>query len=207
MTEELIQEEILLESIQSKIEKIKYKIVKTKSKAKKSYKKGKISEEEYKKIDNICDRVMSEVIVYEGRSFKGFTKSQVKMRLRKTLTEIDGILGDKLIIQILKNAGCFSFFSGAIALLFFSIVTISNPLITGLGLGASAVGGVAITKLIKKIINAFRVWGVEFKNFGSNISNTFKDVGNSLTDTKHHGVNSSNLEKTNLKEEVNYFPY
>ena len=207
MTEELLQEEILLESIQSKIEKIKYKIVKTKSKAKKAYKKGKISEEEYEKINNICDRVMSEVIIYEGKKIKGFTKSQVKMRLRKTLTEIDGILGDKLIIQILKNAGCFSFFTGALSYLFFSVVTLSNPIITGLGIGASAVGGAAITNLIKKIINKFRIFGIEFNNFGSNISNTFKDVGNSLTDIKHHGVNSSNLEKTNLKEEVNYFPY
>lgn len=209
--EEVITEEVLLESINSKIEKIKSKIIKLKSKTKKAYKQGKISTEDFEKVKNICDRVEQEMITYEGRKFKGYTKSQVKMRVNKTLTEINKLLGDKLIIQILKNAGCFAFFTAVLYTLFIvslsSVGVATSTASIAAGAGVASIGGAAFTKLTKKILNKFRELGVRFDNFESNIINTFSNAKNSLTDVKNHGTNSDNIANTSLKEEVNYFNY
>lgn len=211
ITEEVITEEVLLESIDSKIEKIKSKIIKLKSKTKKAYKQGKISAEDFEKVKNICDRVEQEMFNYEGRKFKGYTKSQVKMRVNKTLTEINKLLGDKLIIQILKNVGCFAFFTAVLSTLFIvslsSVGVATSTASVAAGAGVASIGGIAFTKLTKKILNKFRELGVRFDNFESNIVNTFGNAKNSLTDVKNHGINSDNIADTSLREEVSYFPY
>jgi hypothetical protein len=202
--EEIITEEILLESLDSKIQTIKQKVIKLKSKAKKKYKQGKITKEELKKIYNICDRVELEMFHYEGRKFKGYTKSQVKMRLNKTLAEINKLLNDKFLIQALKHASCFAFFTAALSALFIAVLSAAGIAMSGISVGisvaAASIGGADFTSLTKKIITKFRELGVRFNNFESNIINNFSSAKNYMVGTKS-GVNSDGVSNTLLKEE------
>ena len=115
MEEELITEEYLEEGIQGKIKKINNRLTKLRVKSKKAYKKNEINPDEYKRIKDFADSIDNKTMLYgaiDTRHVSGLQKAKIKTQLNQDLKDIQGMLGDKVLIQALKHIGCFATFGG-----------------------------------------------------------------------------------------------
>lgn len=207
MEEDLITEEYLEEGIQGKIKKINNRLTKLRVKSKKAYERNEINSDEYKRIKDFADSIDNKTMLYGGidtKHISGLQKAKIKTQLNQDLKDIQGMLGDKVLIQALKHIGCFATFGG---LTMAAILAISAniPVLAAAGIGSGV--GLILTSLTKKIVNLFREGEVRTDMFKQRMDNNIESLQKSvdLTHDVSMKQNIQNSDNKDLKE--NYFNY
>lgn len=207
MEEELITEEYLEEGIQGKIKKINNRLTKLRVKSKKAYKKNEINPDEYKRIKDFADSIDNKTMLYGGidtRHVSGLQRAKIKTQLNQDLKDIQGVLGDKILIQALKHIGCFATFGG---LTMAAILAISSsiPVAAAAGIGSGV--GLILTSLTKKIVNLFREGEVRTDMFKQRMDNNIESLQKSA-DLAHDVSMKQNIQNSDNKDlKENYFNY
>lgn len=207
MEEELITEEYLEEGIQGKIKKINNRLTKLRVKSKKAYKKNEINPDEYKRIKDFADSIDNKTMLYgaiDTRHVSGLQKAKIKTQLNQDLKDIQGMLGDKVLIQALKHIGCFATFGG---LTMAAILAISSsiPVAAAAGIGSGV--GLILTSLTKKIVNLFREGEVRTDMFKQRMDNNIESLQKSA-DLAHDVSMKQNIQNSDNKDlKENYFNY
>lgn len=207
MEEELITEEYLEEGIQGEIKKINNRLTKLRVKSKKAYKKNEINPDEYKRIKDFADSIDNKTMLYgaiDTRHVSGLQKAKIKTQLNQDLKDIQGMLGDKVLIQALKHIGCFATFGG---LTMAAILAISSsiPVAAAAGIGSGV--GLILTSLTKKIVNLFREGEVRTDMFKQRMDNNIESLQKSA-DLAHDVSMKQNIQNSDNKDlKENYFNY
>lgn len=149
--------EFLTESIRSKLNKLQVKVLKIRVKAKKSLKKGKITVEEYNKVKEFCESVEKDILLFgNADKLQGYSKSMVKRKVNELLYRVNKVLNNNAFVEILKKAGCFTFFFGLIEALLFTACPGAFAILGGI------VGAGILTDIVKRIIRKSREIYVRF---------------------------------------------
>lgn len=205
MEEELITEEYLEEGIQGKIKKINNRLTKLRVKSKKAYKKNEINPDEYKRIKDFADSIDNKTMLYgaiDTRHVSGLQKAKIKTQLNQDLKDIQGMLGDKVLIQALKHIGCFATFGG---LTMAAILAISSSIPVAAAIGSGV--GLILTSLTKKIVNLFREGEVRTDMFKQRMDNNIESLQKSA-DLAHDVSMKQNIQNSDNKDlKENYFNY
>ncbi len=207
MEEELITEEYLEEGIQGKIKKINNRLTKLRVKSKKAYEKNEINPDEYKRIKDFADSIDNKTMLYGGidtRHISGLQKAKIKTQINQDLKDIQGMLGDKVLIQALKHIGCFATFGG---LTMAAILAISSSIPVEIAAAIGSGVGLILTSLTKKIINLFREGEVRTDMFKQRMDNNIESLQKSA-DLAHDVSMKQNIQNSDNKDlKENYFNY